>query len=55
MTNKSLSFDQNEEMWKIKERLTILFIVYDFDRQEASMKKFTQRLTKNLDCHLYFI
>lgn len=49
---KLFSPDQNEEIWKIQESLNFPLTVYGFDRSEATMRKITQRLAKNLGSHI---
>ena len=48
---KLFSPDQHDEIWKVQEQLNFPLTVYGMDRSEASMKKITQRLAKNLGSH----
>ncbi len=43
--------DQHDEIWKIQGPLNFPLTVYGIDRSEATMKKITRRLTKNLGSH----
>jgi len=45
---KLFSPDQHEEICKIQEPLNFPLTVYGYDRPEATMRKITQRLAKNL-------
>lgn len=46
-----LPANEHEEIWKMQEPLNFPFEVYGFDREEASMKKITQRLSETLGTH----
>lgn len=43
--------DQHDEIWKIQGPLNFPLTVYGIDWSEATMKKITRRLTKNLGSH----
>jgi carbonic anhydrase/acetyltransferase-like protein (isoleucine patch superfamily) len=49
---KLFSPDRHEEIWEIQKPLNFPLTVYGFDRQEASMKKITQRLSDKLGSHI---
>ena len=49
---KLFSPDQHDEINKIQKPLNFPLTVYGYDRQEATMKKITQRLAENLGSHI---
>lgn len=49
---KLFSPDQHDEISKIQEPLNFPLTVYGYDRPEATMRKITQRLAKNLGSHI---
>ena len=44
--------DQHDRIWEIQKPLNFPFEVYGFDRNEATMKKITRRLSEGLASHL---
>ena len=49
---KLFSPEQHDEILKIQDSLNFPLVVYGFDGPDATMKKITQRLSKNLSSHI---